>query len=227
MMRLALTFLFSGILLSGCGSKEKKNTSGKTVFRYNEASGISSLDPAFAKGQADIWACNQLFNGLVQMNDQLEVIPCIAKSWEISDDGTLYSFHLRDDVYFHDDAVFGLNKTRKVKAQDFVYSFNRILDPVTASPGSWVFNNVTTDPVSGKAFFKAENDSIFSIKLKSPFPPFLGILTSLYCSVVPHESIEAYGKDFRKHPVGTGPFKFNYWEERTQLIYHKNGNYFE
>ncbi len=227
MMRLALTVLLFSILLAGCGNNTKKNASGKTVFRYNEASGISSLDPAFAKGQADIWACNQLFNGLVQMNDQLEVIPCIAQSWHISENGTIYTFHLRHDVFFHIDKVFGAKKTRAVTAADFVFSFNRILDPKTASPGSWVFNYVAVDSLSEKAMFKAIDDSTFTITLKNPFPPFLGILTSPYCSVVPQEAITEYGKDFRKHPVGTGPFQFNLWEDRTQLIYHKNENYFE
>ena len=61
------------------------------------------------------------------------------------------------------------------------------------------------------------NDSTFSIRLKEAFPPFLSILTSLYCSVVPHEVITEYGKDFRKHPVGTGPFKFKFWEGREKF----------
>ena len=227
MTRLVLTALLISILFAGCGSKSKKNSSGKTVFRYNEASGISSLDPAFAKGQADIWACNQLFNGLVQMNDRLEVVPCIAKSWDISENGKVYTFHLRQDVFFHNDEVFGTKKTRTVTASDFAYSFNRILDPATASSGYWVFNNVAVDSLTGKFLFIAVDDSTFAITLKNPFPPFLGILTSPYCSVVPQEAIVKYGKDFRKHPVGTGPFRFSLWEERTQLIYHKNENYFE
>ena len=101
MIRCFGVVLVAVIFLSGCGTGKKENSSGKTVFRYNEASGITSLDPAYAKGQADIWACNQLYNGLVQMNDALEVIPCIAYRWDISDDGTMYTFHLRDDVFFH------------------------------------------------------------------------------------------------------------------------------
>ncbi len=222
-----LPFILCAILfLTGC-SGGKKKTTGKTVFRYNEASGITSLDPAYAKGQADIWACNQLYNGLVQMNDDLEVIPCIAKHWEISDDGTQYIFHLRKDVFFHDDAAFNSGKGRNVTASDFVNSFSRILDPAIASPGAWVFNQVAFDTVSGKPMFSAPNDSTFTIRLKSAFSPFLGILTSLYCSVIPHEIITAYGKDFRKHPVGTGPFVFKLWEDRTNLIFRKNENYFE
>ncbi len=136
------------IFLSGCETDKKGKSSGKTVFRYNEASGITSLDPAYAKGQADIWACNQLYNGLVQMNDALEVMPCIAKSWDISDDGTDYTFHLRDDVFFHKDKAFDSGSGRKVVAADFVYSFNRILDSQIASPGAWVFNSVAADSVT-------------------------------------------------------------------------------
>ena len=92
------------LVLSSC-QEPTNETGNKTVFRYNEASGISSLDPAFAKGQADIWACNQLYNGLVQMDDQLEIKPCIASRWQISADGKRYDFFIRNDVYFHDDPV--------------------------------------------------------------------------------------------------------------------------
>ncbi len=112
-------------LLGGCKRHGSVN-SGKQVFRYNEASGIRTLDPAFAKGQADIWACNQIFNGLVQMNDKLETTPAIAYRWEISEDGKTYTFFLRNDVYFHDDPLFPNGKGRTVAASDFVFSFKRI-----------------------------------------------------------------------------------------------------
>ncbi len=213
-------------LAIGCKQQSDKSK-GKKVFRYNEASGISSLDPAFAKGQADIWACNQLYNGLVQINDALEVLPAIAHNWEITENGTLYTFHLRDDVNFHNDPNFKNGKGRKVTAHDFEFSFNRILDPAVASPGNWVFNTVAFDSSTSSYGFKAVNDSTFSIQLVRPFPPFIGLLTSLYCSVVPFEVVTHYGKDFRQHPIGTGPFKFSLWEERTNLIFLKNEKYFE
>ena len=90
----------------------------KSIFRYNESAGISSLDPAFARDQAGIWACNQMFNGLVQLDDTLAIQPCIASSWEISNDGKIYIFHLRNDIQFHENKCFK-NKTRKVTAHDF------------------------------------------------------------------------------------------------------------
>lgn len=80
---------------------EQKVIDNRTVFKYNEIGGITSLDPAEASNFENIWATNQLFNGLVQMNDSLIVVPCIAKSWEISQNGKIYTFHLRKDVLFH------------------------------------------------------------------------------------------------------------------------------
>jgi len=214
------------MVLSGCSHQKKADS--RTVFRYNEASGVTSLDPAYAKGQADIWACNQLYNGLVQMDDNLIVRPCIASFWSISADGLTYSFSLRRDVSFHKSQVFTDSLGRKVTAADFLYSFGRIADEKVASPGSWVFNAVAPDSStpSGLAFYAPASDSLV-IRLKHPFPPFLGILTSLYCAVVPHEAIEYYGKDFRLHPVGTGPFVFHEWYDRMNLIYWKNPYYFE
>lgn len=189
------------------------------VFRYNEHSNISSLDPAFARNPQTIWPSNQLFNGLVQLDDSLNIQPDIAKSWEIVDSTCTYYFQLRDDVFFHKNDVFGLDQTRKVIASDFEYSFNRLIDPKVASPGSWVMNNVE--------MIAAENDSVVKILLKQPFPPFIGMLGMRYFSVVPHEAVEFYGNEFRRNPVGTGPFRFKMWEENVKLVFRKNELYFE
>ena len=91
-----LSFFLIVIFLS---CKDRKKESLSTVFRYNEYANITSLDPAFAKDQRNIWAVNQLFNGLVQLNDSLQVEPDIAKRWHISDDGKVYEFILRKDVF--------------------------------------------------------------------------------------------------------------------------------
>jgi len=206
------------IFLTSCEKKEN-DFSDSQVFRYNEHSNISSLDPAFAKKQADIWPIHQLFNGLVQLDDSLKVRADIAKNWLVSEDGKTYTFKLRNDVYFHKHQIFGVDSTRKVVARDFEYSFKRLRDPNVASPGNWVLKNVDT--------FKAVNDSIFRIDLKKTFPPFLGLLSMKYCSVVPREIIEYYGNNFRSNPIGTGPFKFKLWVENTKLVFRKNENYYE
>jgi peptide/nickel transport system substrate-binding protein len=206
------------LLASSCENNSRINNN-HLVFKYNEHKNIGSLDPAFSKDIADIWATNQLFNGLVQMDEKLNVKPCIAKNWTISEDALTYSFSLRNDVYFHKDVLFGIDSTRSVIAKDFEYSLNRLLDKQIASPGSWVLAKVDG--------FKAINDTLFQIQLKQPFPAFLGLLTMKYCSVVPKEIIEHYGSDFRSHPIGTGPFKFKRWEENIKLVFRRNNNYFE
>ncbi len=206
------------LLFISCVSNSKSNKE-HLVFRYNEHKNIGSLDPAFAKDNADIWAINQLFNGLVQMDENLNVKPCIAKDWSISEDALTYSFILRNDVNFHKHELFGNDSIRSVIASDFEYSLNRLRNKQLASPGSWVLNKVDD--------FKAINDSIFELQLKQPFPAFLGLLTMKYCSVVPKEIVEHYKSDFRSHPIGTGPFKFKRWEENIKLVFRKNNQYFE
>jgi oligopeptide transport system substrate-binding protein len=214
------------ILILSCNSPNF-NITHKKIFHYNESKDIATLDPAYARNLAKVWPVNQLFNGLLQLDDSLQIKPCIAHKWEISMDGRIYTFHLRNDVYFHDNALFQSGKGRKVVASDFVYSFNRLLDPATASPGAWVFNFVNGNEPNTTNGFKAINDSTVQIFLKSPFPAFLGLLTIAYCFVVPKEIVTHYGRDFRNHPVGTGPFKFKLWIEGEKLILLKNENYFE
>ena len=203
-------------LICVCSCEERNLINESTVFRYNEHKNINSLDPIFAKDIANIQAVNQLFNGLVEMDNQLNVVPSVAKSWEISENGKIYSFKIDTTVKFHPHPKL---KKRNVTAYDFEYSFNRLLDPKNASPGKWVFDKVNT--------FKAKNDSIFEIELKFPFNAFLGILTMKYCSVVPKDIVEYYKEDFRSNPIGTGPFKFKRWEENIKLVLRKNNDYFQ
>ncbi len=200
---------------------------GKTVFRYNESKGINTLDPAYARNQTLIWPVNQLFSGLVQLNDSLEIEPCIASDWIISENGLVYTFYLRNDVYFHDDACFPCNEGRKVTSHDFSYSFTRIIDPSLASPGSWIFNRIRTNSNGEITGFKTINDTVLEITLSEPFPPFLGMLSMPYCFAIPREAVEKYKSEFGRNPVGTGPFRFHYWKEDEKLILLKNNKYFE
>ncbi|MBO4751682.1 MAG: ABC transporter substrate-binding protein [Bacteroidales bacterium] len=214
--------LFVILAMAGC---RVPDNSDKMIFRYNESAGIATLDPAYSKDQALNWGCSQIYNGLVQLDTALEPQPCIAKRWSISDDGKNYTFILRDDVYFHKSEWFGTkDSTRRVVAADFVYSLSRILDPKVASPGLWIFSEVDTTCGNG---FEAVNDTTFTIRLKQPFSPFIGLLSMPYCSVVPKEVVEHYGVDFRKHPCGTGPFKMQMWKEGVKLVLRRNEQYFE
>ena len=214
--RLGILLLFISEIACSTGLQADRS---HLVFRYNEDGNITSLDPAFSRNLENIWATTHLFNGLVQLNDNLEVIPDVAEQWNVSADGLVYEFKIREGVYFHKHPGFGNKKTRRVTASDFVYSLKRLLDPQLASPGGWVLQNVKN--------IEAKNDRQLTITLKKPFPAFLGLLSMRYCSVVPHEIVNLKGVDFRKNPIGTGPFAFKNWEENVKLVLRKNPLYFE
>lgn len=217
----ALVILIS-IFYSSC-TESNYGTDSKTVFRYNESKGIATLDPVYARNQTIIWPVNQIFNGLLQMDKDLNIQPSIAKSWDISENGLVYTFYLRNDVQFHNHPIF--NGDRIVVAEDFVYSLNRIIDPKNASPGFWIMDNV--ERKNGRLNCQAIDDTTLQIVLNNPFPGFLGVLTMQYCSVVPKEIVALYKDDFRSNPIGTGPFRFKLWVEGEKLVLLKNENYFE
>jgi oligopeptide transport system substrate-binding protein len=233
---------FITLLFMGCGPRQADG--GKKVFYYNEADGIATLDPAFAKNRSIMWAIHQVYNTLVETDDRLRFVPALARSWEVSGDRRVWTFHLRGDVYFQDDPAFPGGAGRRLTASDVVYSFNRLLDQRTASSGAWIFHEridttggggvggageaggTGATGVAGGAFL-ALDDSTFRLRLLRPFNPILGLLSMEYCSIVPREVVDKYGKDFRRHPCGTGPFRFLAWDEGQALILLKNEHYFE
>ena len=231
------------IALTGCAHKPKQILhTGKVggTLRIAVAGGeLRSLDPARIGDTASSLVGQQIYNGLVDFDDELQIVPSLADSWVVSDAGKTWTFHLRKDVVFHDDACFPGGKGRGVSADDLKYSLQRICDPRSLSTGWWIFDgkieganmyrdavakNITPADVSG---FKVIDPYTFQIKLIKPFAPFLNLLTMSYCCVVTHEAIEKYGADFFKHPVGTGPFQLKEWTPGLRVLLTKNPRYFE
>ena len=222
--------LILSVLLTSCSSKQNN----KNIFSYNEPNGIESLDPITANNYPAINVLINVYEGLVEYNKDAKLEPLIAKSYGISDDGKVYTFHLRNDVYFHDDECFPGGKGRKVTANDFKYCYERDCDTRTKTRGLWVYRDKvegadefskTTGMVKEVTGFKVLNDSTFQIILVRPFAPFLSILTMPYGYVYPHEAVEHYGENFGFHAVGTGPFKFVRWEIDKELVCEKNERY--
>lgn len=213
--------LILAFILSSCNAKHQDTS--KTTFRYNQVGGLETLDPAFAKNISIMWGVHFIYNTLVEVDSNLNITSSLAKSWQISEDGLNYTFIIRDDIYFQDNEVFKDGLGRKMTAKDIEYSFNRIIDGATASSGAWIFN----DRVKEKNPFKAIDDTTFVIELQAPFTPLLQILSMPYCSVIPFESVDKWGKDFRSHPCGTGPYQFKYWDEGNTLVLEKNQKYWE
>jgi len=231
-----LITLSSG-LFAGCGG-DNADLSRTDTFCYNEPDGIASLDPAVASYQAAVWANGHLFNGLVELDTALQVAPAIAKSWEVDDTGTEWTFHLRDDIWFHDDACFGDARTRRVTAEDVRYSIERVCDARTKSTGLWVFRNRIVGALEYHEATKTSapgtrhmsgisvlDDTTLTIRLTQPFAPFLVVLTMPYGSVVPREAVDMYGADFGQHPVGSGPFAFDHWTQDVELVLKRHGRF--
>ncbi|HLG04231.1 MAG TPA: ABC transporter substrate-binding protein [Bacteroidia bacterium] len=223
--RLFIAVSFILFELQACGDGKKNATEGN-VFRFNELGEVRSLDPAMGGSFEDNWALTQLYNGLVEMDTDLFVQPCIAKSWEISEDGMKYTFHLRNDVFFQDSPQFPGGKGRKVTSADFVFSFERLFDK-RFSNASTLVEKIVHDPAQGKYGFTAPDDSTLDIQLRMPFRPFLGILTMKFFSVVPKEVVSFFEAEFGRNPIGTGPFRLKFWHEKNNLVFEKNPGYFK
>ena len=205
------------------GKKGEVPVSGGTYRRPLEFM-PRTLDPALATDIYSITIIQQLFDGLVQFDRDLNIVPAVAKSWKISSDGLTYTFYLREGVKFHNG--------REVTADDFVYSFTRIIDPRQKSPAIHLLDKVLgfSEFQDGKTVYveglKSVDQYVFELKLSKPFSPFISVLGTYYFKVVPKEEVEKRGLEFGKTPIGTGPFKFSL-VEGEEIILEANSDYFE
>ncbi len=202
-----LSFLSPNICVSSSVEPDK-------VFDFRLATDPPTLDPALSTDTTSGAVVLKIFDGLVQFDpDTLEVIPAVAERYEISPDSKVYTFYLRDDVFFHNG--------RKVVAQDVKYSFERTLNPATRSPRTFVL-----DPLIGAEDFmtrKAEtvsgievvDDYTVRLEIKEPFAPFLAQLCMEAASIVPREECEK--PSFKYQPVGCGPFRFVRWQRDVEV----------
>ena len=229
MKKARITLLLALLLFAHQAQTQTPKTSKKT-FKLNLTGWLTSLDPAFADQRTNIWAVTQLYNGLFSFSEDLHVHPQLAYMYEISEDGLTYTFTIKDKVFFHDDPAFANGQGREVTSDDFVYSFKRLMNPRTASRGSWIFIDKIKRDNDGKIAddWVAKIDKYkFKITLARRFPAFLQILAMPFTFVVAKEVVEKYGKAFRRHPVGTGPFKLKTWNENEKLILVKNPKYWK
>ena len=193
--------------LGGCATGESYDKS--TVFRYNESAAITSLDPAAARSLEHMWVVDQLYDGLVELDDELNIQPCLAESWVVDEAGLTYTFGLREGVQF--------STGNPVTATDVVQSLERLRSGEVASSGGWILEQVTPGGIV------ALNDHEVQITLNRPYPPFLGLLTTAYGSIIDAKHRES----LRDTPAGSGPFVLAWWLPDAGLVLHKNPDYWE
>ena len=198
---------------TGCGDGDGADHGDKQVFRYNESSAITSLDPAAARSLEHMWVVDQLYDGLVELNAELDVVPCLAESWEVDPVAHTYTFHLRHGVAF--------SSGRFLEASDVVFSLERLRDPLVISSGGWILDAVVKDGI------RALDDRTVEIQLSQAYPPFLGLLTTAYGAVVDQEHAQTKGVSLRDQPGGTGPFVLKWWLEDAGLVLHPNPKFWE
>lgn len=208
---------------AGCHRSDDERLPAHLYLRLN--SNPTTLDPALITDVQGGGIAAKLFNGLVRFNENLDIVPDIARSWTLSDDHVSYTFRLRRDVRF----ING----RKVTAQDFRYSFERVLTPKTKAPLTWVLDRIegANDYIAGKASsvsgIRVMNDHTLVLKLQKPFGPFLSLLAMTTAYVVPHEEVERLGNDFGTHPAGSGPYILAEWKHGQHLDLTAREDYFD
>jgi len=220
---LALVSILVLLFSAGCHRSDDGRLPNHLYLRLN--SNPTTLDPALVTDVIGGGIAAKLFNGLVRFNENLDIVPDIARSWKLSDDQRTYTFRLRRDVRF--------SNGRKVTAQDFKYSFERVLMPQTKAPLTWVLDKIegAGDVISGKAQsasgITVVNDHTLMLKLEKPFGPFLSLLAMTTAYVVPREEVERLGPDFGTHPLGSGPFLLTEWKHGQHIVLTAREDYFE
>lgn len=211
-----------------------------------QASRIRTLDPARAADVASAQAVSRVYEGLLQYAypaRPYRVVPLLAAGMpEVSPDGLVYTFRLRRGIHFQDDPCFPGGKGRELEAEDFVFSIKRLADRKAAASGYWIVRDrilgldafreasagsEPTDysaPVEG---LHAEDSHTLRIQLARPYPQLLWVLTMPYASAVPREAVEYYGREFDRHPVGTGPFVLTEYRPNYRVEFARNPKWAE
>lgn len=214
-------FSLNLVILPGCTNQEEKEMTQSAVsepvpirggiYRAPLRSNPATLDPAYVQDIYGIALVHQVFDGLVQYDSYLSILPALAETWQVKENGKVYRFILKKNARFH--------TLDTVTSQDVIFSISRLLrtEPAPAVlphllkiVGAKKYRDRTLKNVPG---LKIENEKIFTVRLQESHAPFLTALGMYQASIVPQKEVLRLKDDFGKLPLGTGPFKFVSWDE--------------
>lgn len=247
MKKLIGIILLATFIFTSCGDgskKQKEQTTGKGgikyggMFRYNETEFLKSLYPLSITEVVGHRIITQIYEGLVSFNAKdLTIEPSLAESWTVDNTATVYTFKIRPNVFFHDDACFKDGKGRAVTAHDFEYCFNLLCTPDSKNNGFAFFRDIVKGATAlytsreKKTNEKVDwgvtalNDSTLQVTLEKPYADFLNRLALPFMSAFPKEAVDYYKGDILYHTVGTGPFYLKALKTDEAVILARNEKY--
>jgi ABC-type transport system substrate-binding protein len=220
-MRRLFLLVLPAILSCGGGGSESSAPQRKTIIDSRDTYDPRSMDPALSTDVPTGRAVAYVFDGLTRFTPDAQVVPGLAKSWDVSSDGLTYTFHLRSGVKFHDGRPF--------TAKNVVSTFQRVLDPKTKGGRGWPLYPIkgAEDYAASKGQtitgLSATNDTTVVITLKEPLAIFPKLMAMPVASIIPDNP----SGDFGQKPIGTGPWKFVEWRHDDYLRFARNPDYFD
>ena len=232
--------LLSISMFTACTSDKKKFENSITIAYGAD---VKALDPVFAEDYYASQVTSQIFETLFEyhyLKRPLKVQPLLAESMpEVSEDALTYTIKLKKGIYFQDNEAFKEGKGRELTAEDFIYSWKRLLDPANKSQGTWVFDGKVKGvsdwrekmrkgladydtPIEG---FQATDKYTIQIKLEKPYHQLIYVLAMTYTAPTAKEVVDKYGEEIINHPVGTGPFILKDWIKSNKIVLVKNPNF--
>jgi len=194
-------------------------------YRWPLHADAPTLDPIQITDTVSDTVAKRIFSTLVKFAPDATVIPDLAESWDVSDDGLTYHFKLREGVKFHNGDP--------LTAQDVAYSYTRLVDASQPTKRSSLMKYVNgamdyyegqADAVSG---IIVDGDYNITLTLSGPYAPFIQVLCMANFGVVPQSVVEADPDGFANHPIGSGPFVFDSWQRGERITLTANQDYFK
>ena len=210
------------VLVSPVAAADEAKRGGSIVVSYKDD--IATLDPAIGYDWQNPSMMQLIADGLMGYKmGTTELVPDLAESFTISEDGLTYAFKLREGVKFHNG--------RELTSADVKYTFERLVDPATQSPGQGYyaviegFDEMVSGAASGLSGVSTPDDYNVIIQLTRPNAVFLNVLAMHFSSIVPKEEVERHGADWGRNPVGTGAYKITEWTLGQRIVFERNADY--